>query len=101
MEPANKLAGKRKSFTVEQKVKFIKLIESREQQQIDVAKTFNVKPSTLSKIYKDLERILDEWNRGCIAKKHFKSSDNEHDTTPMRKDSASLWRAGSVISINT
>jgi transposase-like protein len=60
MEPGNKLAGKRKSFTVEQKVKFIKLIESREQQQVDMAKTFNVKPSTLSKIYKDRERILDE-----------------------------------------
>lgn len=75
MESA-KCPSKRKSFTVEQKVQFIKMIDNGEQ-QISVSNKFGVKPNTLSDIYKHRERIIEEWNRGCTAKKHFKSADND------------------------
>ena len=65
---------KRKSYTVEEKVEMIKLIDAKVQ-QVDVATKFNVSTTTLNTIYKNREKILDEWNRGCIDKKHFKSNE--------------------------
>ncbi len=59
---------KRKSFTVEQKVEIIRLIQ--QESQISAAVKFNLTPTTVNTIYKHREKILDEWNRGFTTGGH-------------------------------
>ncbi len=76
META-KCPSKRNSFTVEQNVEFIKLIDSGEQ-QIDVSNKFGVNASTLCKRF---TRIVNGyWMSGSeVASRTntFKSADND------------------------
>ena len=64
---------KRQYFTVEQKEEIIRQIDNKEL-KVEVAKKYGIKPSTVSTIYKNRERILEEWNRGCTTRKHFKDA---------------------------
>jgi hypothetical protein len=54
---------KRKSFTVEQKVEIIRLIQ--QESQISAAVKFNLTPTTVNTIYKHREKILD--SRSCVT----------------------------------
>jgi hypothetical protein len=71
MEPVH-VTRKRQSFTVEKKVEITHEVD-KTQSQVNVAKLYNITATTVNAIHKNRVRILDEWNRGCIKKKHFKS----------------------------
>lgn len=68
--------GKRKSFTVEQKVEIIKLVVDKKEHQSDVAKKFGLSATTVNGFITKRDKILEEWNRGCIAKKKFRSPES-------------------------
>ncbi|RNA35984.1 tigger transposable element-derived 4 [Brachionus plicatilis] len=72
-------ATKRKIFTLSQKVKFIKLIDSKEKTQTQICDEYKIPPGTMSGIYKRRDEILKLCEENVLAADKQKIKSSKYD----------------------